>query len=94
MTKKFRNLLTYLESQGKLDPAQSKQILNMLRGAKVGVEVLQTGIKVIYSTGEIDRALDDRIIEALGGAGFRWWASGYNLETDERDLAFDLPPDL
>lgn len=55
---------------------------------------LERGITVIYSTGEIDSALDKRIIETLEVAGFRWWAAGYILETDERDLAFDLPLDL
>ncbi len=47
-------------------------------------------IKVVYR-GELNEQLDKDITEALQSAGFEWYAQGYNLLTNERDIAFDIP---
>jgi len=47
-------------------------------------------LKVIYKKDDkIDVDLDNNIEKALAGLGFKRWASGYDLTTGERDLAFD-----
>ena len=50
------------------------------------------GIKVVYDGFSQD--LDDRIMAALEADGFEWYASGFDFEESERDLAFDLPEEL
>jgi hypothetical protein len=46
-------------------------------------------LKVIYD-GPLDHELDLAIEDAIRPLGWKWWASGYEFETDKRDLAFDL----
>jgi len=47
-------------------------------------------LKIIYKKKEkIDENLDQKIERALEPLGFKRWASGYDLTTGERDLAFD-----
>ena len=47
-------------------------------------------LKVIYTKRDrIDEKLDQKIETALRLLGFKRWASGYDLTTGERDLAFD-----
>ena len=47
-------------------------------------------LKVIYKKQDrIDENLDQKIERALEPLGFKRWASGYDLTTGERDLAFD-----
>ena len=47
-------------------------------------------IKVIYKAkGKIDVNLDEKIETVLAPLGFKRWASGYDLTTGVRDLAFD-----
>lgn len=45
----------------------------------------------IYYDGPIDLKLDALILETMGNAGFKWYAQGYNVEDDRRDIAFDSP---
>lgn len=46
-------------------------------------------IKVIYTIPKgIDIKFDKKLEEALAKIGFHWWASGFNMETRERDIAF------
>lgn len=46
--------------------------------------------KVIYKKQDrIDENLDQKIERALEPLGFKRWASGYDLTTGERDIAFD-----
>lgn len=40
--------------------------------------------------GKIDRALDAALRDFLETLGYECWASGYDLESGERDLSFDL----
>ena len=46
-------------------------------------------LRVIYESQEVEKEFDDAIEEFLETLGFKRWASGYNLEDQERDLAFD-----
>ena len=47
-------------------------------------------LKVVYKKQDrIDENLDQKIERALEPLGFKRWASGYDLTTGERDLAFD-----
>ena len=47
-------------------------------------------LKVIYKKRDrTDEKLDKKIERALRPLGFKRWASGYDLTTGERDLAFD-----
>ena len=48
-------------------------------------------LKVIYDKQEsgINAELDNAIEEAFKAIGFTRWASGYDLTTGKRDLAFD-----
>ena len=47
-------------------------------------------LKVSYKKKDkIDVRLDQKIEMALKPFGFKRWASGYDLTTGERDLAFD-----
>ena len=48
-----------------------------------------TRLKVIYKHPEIDVGLDKRIEKFFESIGFHRWASGYDLLTFERDLAFE-----
>lgn len=43
----------------------------------------------VYYDGGIDPVLDKALEGFLLGYGLRRWASGINLGTNERDLAFD-----
>lgn len=47
-------------------------------------------VKVIYQ-GPYDKETDDAVKRALDSVGGVFWASGFNFETGERDLCFDLP---
>lgn len=54
--------------------------------------LLKSGIPVglrIYYDGEICMEMDVAIEEVLKSFGYHRWASGYNLQTNKRDLAFD-----
>ena len=42
----------------------------------------------IYYEGRHGRQLDDALIECLRQFGYKFWASGYDLEEGVRDLAF------
>lgn len=48
-------------------------------------------VEIIYS-GEngIDIDFDNFIEQILKGLGYECWASGFDLETEKRDIAFDL----
>ena len=47
-------------------------------------------LRVVYVIGEgIDRALDEELIALLRRLGWLWWGGGFNLESGERDLAFE-----
>ena len=48
-------------------------------------------VKVMYK-GEPSEKLDKAIRNALEGAGMKWFAQGYNFETEERDICFDYWP--
>lgn len=48
--------------------------------------------KIVYEADEIDTGLDEELIEVMKDHGWIWWASGYDLTTNERDLAFDRNP--
>jgi len=51
-------------------------------------------IKVTYTIPEgIDIELDKKIEEAFARIGFDRWASGTNIETRERDIAFSKKTD-
>jgi hypothetical protein len=45
-------------------------------------------LKVYYS-GNVDLELDQALEKCLSQFGFKRWASGCNIITGERDLAFD-----
>lgn len=48
-------------------------------------------LRVYYKTevGEIDLGLDMAIEKLLAARGYHRWASGFDLATDVRDIAFD-----
>jgi len=46
-------------------------------------------IKVEYPATEINEELDEAIKDAMTGIGYEMWASGYDLVSDVRDLAFE-----
>ena len=46
-------------------------------------------IYVIYY-GDINQKLEDKIREALEKSGFKWWAQGFNIQENKRDMAFDI----
>lgn len=48
-------------------------------------------LNVVYDGPDIDEALDDALRKVLAEFGWEWWASGYDLVDDERDLAFRKP---
>ena len=45
-------------------------------------------VKVVYDG--YDKEVDDKICLAMASVDAKRWASGYNFETGERDLAFDM----
>ena len=47
-------------------------------------------LKVIYGGGEVNTLLDRRIETAIEGIGGKWYASGCDIETGERDSCFDV----
>ena len=44
----------------------------------------------IYYNGKLDPELDDALRKTLSQFGYKGWASGYDLVSHVRDLAFDL----
>lgn len=48
-----------------------------------------TRLKVIYKHPEIDKELDEKITKFFESIDFRRWASGYDLLSFERDIAFE-----
>jgi len=46
-------------------------------------------IRVIYDGG-LDEKLDNLIREIMEGIGAKWYAQGYNLTSNERDVCFNL----
>jgi hypothetical protein len=46
-------------------------------------------IHVIYY-GDINQELDDKIREVLEKSGFKWWAQGFNIKENKRDMTFDI----
>ena len=46
--------------------------------------------RIMYS-GTPNEKLDKEIIKVCESRGFKWWAQGYNFETDMRDICFDPP---
>ena len=46
-------------------------------------------IHIIYYS-EPNEQLDTKIREALEKGGFEWWAQGYDIKENKRDIAFDL----
>ena len=55
---------------------------------RAGGKCMKKSIKVTYD-GELSGRLDDKIIKAMSGIGYELWASGYDMTTNIRDLAFD-----
>lgn len=55
---------------------------------RMGKEKKKIALTVIYD-GTVDRKVDRAIEKALKPLGFRRWASGFNLLTKKRDLAFE-----
>ncbi len=51
--------------------------------------MVTNNLKVIY-TG-YNPELDDKIINALKQAGFKWYAQGSDRLTNERDICFEYP---
>ena len=47
-------------------------------------------LKVVYD-GASNGMLDSALKRLLISWGYRFWASGYDLDKDERDLAFQRP---
>ena len=47
------------------------------------------GIKVAYSSLNINGELDDEIIKSMSYMGYEMWACGYDYRKNIRDLAFD-----
>lgn len=47
----------------------------------------------IYYSGKLNEELDEDLEDLLGKYGYKRWASGYNLEENIRDLAFEIPKD-
>ena len=51
-------------------------------------------IEVTYNTDTVEQDgisfADDRVLEKMDEIGAEFYASGYNIETGVRDLAFDL----
>jgi len=45
--------------------------------------------KIVYEADEIDPQLDEELIGVMKEHGWVWWATGYDLTTNERDLIFD-----
>ena len=45
-------------------------------------------MKITYA-GKIDKILDEKIISCFKKAGFKWYAQGFNLITNIRDICFD-----
>ena len=48
-----------------------------------------TRLQVIYRHTEVDSELDEQIEKFFKSIGFKRWASGYDLLSSERDLAFE-----
>lgn len=46
-------------------------------------------VEVVYEGPQSD-ALDKRITEAMEAIGAKWYAQGYDLQNDKRDIAFDI----
>jgi len=46
-------------------------------------------IRVIYDGG-LDEKLDKLIRKTMEGIGAKWYAQGYDLTSNERDICFDL----
>jgi len=46
-------------------------------------------IRVIYE-GALDRNLDKLIKKTMEGIGAEWYAQGYNMTSNQRDVCFDL----
>ena len=44
--------------------------------------------KIIYKG--LDKKLDSLLEKALEKCGYSLWATGFDVETEERDLAFEL----
>ena len=51
--------------------------------------VKENELKVFYAGG-LDEVLDDAIEECLKPFGYSRWASGQEIETEIRDLAFEI----
>ena len=48
-----------------------------------------TDLRIYYDGGEINRELDDTLIALLVEVGLTCWASGFDLISGERELAFE-----
>ncbi len=45
-------------------------------------------LRIVYD-GNIDDELDSKARTFAESLGFKWYAQGYNIESDERDICFD-----
>lgn len=52
---------------------------------------MKTRVSVSYTVGDTNAELDKLIANALEKVGFIWYAQGFDLITNRRDLAFDAP---
>lgn len=50
---------------------------------------MKVSVKVTYD-GPLDLELDKKIREAMKSIGGVWWAQGYDLTSDVRDICFDV----
>ena len=48
-----------------------------------------TDLRIVYDGEEINTKLDNALRQCLKEFGLFVWASGYNLETNKRDIAFE-----
>lgn len=52
------------------------------------MELKNSELKIFYGD-PMNEKLDKAIKETLKKFGYSWWASGFDIETGVRDLAFD-----
>lgn len=53
------------------------------------MELKPDELKVFYGGGKVNTELDEAIEKCLEKFGYYRWASGYDLNAEVRDLAFD-----
>ena len=55
----------------------------------MNIRVERTGDDLRIRYDGFDPDLDTALIEVLKPVGWHWWASGFNYQSDVRDLAFE-----